>query len=233
MAVLALLLTATLVGIEPPAEEAAPPTVRERRASDPEQRWRIAGGWMAIAPVGVGIPGQGDANRVHRQAVSAGYRWGVSAGATFQPGRRLWLNLAGNFEQSVWIFRNLDGYELCFAGDCYGWTERGLGHLMRIGPDVRVGVATRWLLAWARAGGHVGVSVIRLDCDESTQDHCDRREIDVGPGAGAGLGLAVRITPRSAMGIEGGLQYTWLESRDDPFSVVKVWDVGMIATLRF
>mgnify|MGYP000536316361 CR=1 FL=1 len=54
-----------------------------------------------------------------------------------------------------------------------------------------------------------------------------------GRGPSAGLGLAVRITPRSAMGIEGGIQHTWLEARDDPFSVVRVWDVGLIATLRF
>ncbi|NVB36590.1 hypothetical protein G6O69_02015 [Pseudenhygromyxa sp. WMMC2535] len=204
---------------------------RGREAGDED--WRIRGGWLSIAPIGFALPSPGGDVATLRQAVAGGYRWGFSAGFSLEPRPHLLVNVTGNFDQTIWVFRNFAGYELCFAGDCYGWTERGLGQLMRLGASLRLGYVDRHLLAWAQLGAHVGVSRIHLDCDHSREAHCDRRETDVGPGVSGGLGIAARLTPRFALGLEGGVDHSWLDRRDDPFAAARCLSLAMIAALRF
>ena len=196
----------------------------------------IAGGWLAIAPLGAAFPSPGGSDIAqHRRAVRSGFRWGFSAGASFEPIPGLFINVAGGFDQTLWIFRNVepDGYQLCFHGDCYGWDERGVGHLMRVGPELRIGWTGRRVLAWALLGGHLGISRIRLDCNNSDEDHCDRAETDLGPGIGGGLGLAIRPTSRVAIGLEGSVDHSWLDRREDPFVAVRTIDLALIVALRF
>jgi len=197
----------------------------------------IAGGWLQITPLGFGIPGPGAGSDIAQlqRAVRSGFRWGFGLGLSFEPVRHLFINAAASFNQTIWMFRNVerDGYELCFRGDCYGWDERGVGHFMRIGADLRIGWTSRWLLAWALVAPQLGVSRIRLDCNNSVEAHCDRAETDVGPGIGGGLGVAVRPTSRLAVGIESSIDHAWVDSRDDPFTAVRSFSAALILVLRF
>ena len=195
----------------------------------------VKGGWISINPLGVGVPGPGDGPdlRVLNQAIVAGYRWGFSAGLSFEPLDHLMVSAAVAVDQTVWIFDDADDYELCFRGDCHGWTERGLGHFTRFGADLRVGFSNRWLLAWVLGSVHIGLSRIRLECDNSVQDHCGKGETDLGPGIGGGAGLAYRVTPYFALGLETSIDHSWLETFNDPFRSVRTWDLAMIAIVRF
>lgn len=202
----------------------------------PEGERSIAGGWLQLAPIGFAIPspGAGDVERLHR-AVRFGFRWGFSAGASFEPVRHLFINASAGFDQTLWIFRNVEreGYQLCFAGDCYGWDERGVGQLMRIGPELRLGWTSERVVAWALLTGQLGISRVRLDCNNSVEDHCDRTETDLGPGIGGGLGAAIRVTPRAAFGLEGSVDHVWLDPRDDPFRAVRTVELAVIVALTF
>ena len=205
-------------------------------SSADEQQRSIAGGWLQLAPLGFAIPSPGgaDVERIHR-AVRAGFRWGFSAGASFEPVPHLFIGASAGFDQTLWIFRNVerDGYELCFRGDCYGWDERGVGQLIRVGPELRIGWANHRVIAWAMFAGQLGISRIRLDCNNSVEEHCDRAETDLGPGIGGGLGLAIRATSRAAFGLEGGVDHTWLDRRNDPFRAVRMIELALIVALRF
>lgn len=191
---------------------------------------------MHLAPLGVAVPSPGgsDIERI-RRAVRAGFRWGFAAGVSFEPVSHLFVNASVGFAQTLWHFRNADsaGYELCFRGECYGWDERGVGQLMRLGPELRLGWTSHRVLAWAMLAGQLGISRIRLDCNNSVEPHCDRVETDLGPGICGGLGLAIRATPRAAFGLEGSVEHTWLEPRDDPFRAVRTIDLSLIIALRF
>jgi hypothetical protein len=89
------------------------------------------------------------------------------------------------------------------------------------------------VLAWALVAAQLGISRIRLDCNNSTEPHCDRAETDLGPGIGGGLGVAIRVTPRAALGLEGSVDHTWLDRSDDPFRAVRTLDLALILALRF
>jgi hypothetical protein len=202
----------------------------------PDEERSIAGAWVQLAPLGFALPSPGgsDVERL-RRAVRSGFRWGFSAGVSFEPARHLFISASAGFDQTLWIFRNVerDGYELCFRGDCYGWDERGVGHLMRVGPELRLGWTSRRVLAWAMLAGQLGISRIRLDCNNSVEPHCDRVETDLGPGIGGGLGLAIRATSRAAFGLEGSVDHTWLDPRDDPFRAVRTIELALIVALQF
>jgi hypothetical protein len=225
--VLAALLGSLL--LSEPVPEPAAGAVRERES--------IAGGWVQLAPLGFALPGPGATSDIDRlrRAVRSGFRWGFAAGGSFEPVPHLLIGVAASFDQTLWIFRNFerDGYELCFAGDCYGWDERGVGHLMRVGPELRLGYARRRWLAWALVGGHLGISRVRLDCNNSVERHCDRSATDIGPGLGGGLGLGVRPTSRVMFGLESSINHSWLDRRDDPFRAARTWDLALIIVFRF
>lgn len=195
----------------------------------------IAGGWVSLSPGGVAIPGPGATPdlRVFDRAVVAGYRWGIGAGLAFEPVEHLLVAASGSFQQSLWVFDNQGGYELCFRGGCYGWNERGFAHLIRLGAELRLGWTSRYLLAWSLLGAHVGLSRVRLDCENSVEVQCDLSETDLGPGLRGGLGLALRPTPSFAIGLESSIDHTWLGERDDPFRAVRTWDLSLIAIVRF
>jgi hypothetical protein len=195
----------------------------------------IAGGWVTISPAGVAIPGPGSTKdiRVFDRAVAAGYRWGIGVGLAFEPIPHLLVAASGNVTQSLWMFDNGHAYELCFRGDCYGSTERGVGHLIRFGAELRLGWASRYVLAWSLFGAHVGLSHIRLDCENTLQDHCDRSELDVGLGLRGGLGFALRPSPSFAIGLESSIDHARPDRRDDPFRAVRTWDLALIAIVRF
>lgn len=205
-------------------------------AAEPSKRDEsIAGGWLSLSPGGVAIPGPGATLdlRVFNRAVVAGYRWGFTAGLAFEPVEHLFVAAGASFHQTLWVFDNHRGYELCFRGDCYGWTERGFGHLIRLGAELRLGWTSRYLLAWSLLGAQVGLSRVRLDCDNSVEVHCDLGETDLGPGLRGGLGFAVRPTPSVAIGLESNIDHSWLDRRDDPFTAVRTWDLALIAIVRF
>jgi hypothetical protein len=195
----------------------------------------IAGGWLTLSPGGFAIPGPGATPdlRVFDRAVVAGYRWGFGLGLAFEPVEHLLIAASGSLQQSLWAFDNHRGYELCFRGGCYGDTERGLGQLIRLGAELRLGWTSRHLLAWSLLGAQVGLSRVRLDCDNSTEAHCDLSETDLGPGLRGGLGLALRPTPSFAIGLESSIDHTWFGRRDDPFRAVQTWDLALIAIVRF
>jgi hypothetical protein len=203
--------------------------------SKPPPRHSVAGGWLTLSPVGVAVPGPAITHdlRVFDRAVVAGYRWGVGLGLAFEPIDHLLVAAGGSFQQSLWMFDNHHDYELCFRGDCYGSTERGLGHLIQLGADLRLGWTSRYVLAWSLLGAQVGLARVRLDCDNSMQEHCDLGETDLGPGLRGGLGLALRPTPSLALGLESSIDHTWLDRRDDPFSAVRTWNLALIAIVRF
>lgn len=203
-------------------------------ASAPAEGHSIAGGYVQLAPGGVAVPisGGSDVERV-RGAVHAGYRWGFSLGASFEPVPQLFISASAGFDQTLWIFRNIGSYELCFRGDCYGFDERAVGQLIRVGPELRLGWTNQRVIAWAMFTGQLGISRIRLDCNNSVEAHCGHAETDLGPGIGGGLGLAIRVTPRAAFGLEGSVEHTWLDRRDDPFRAVRTVDLSLIVALRF
>ncbi|MFO7565359.1 MAG: hypothetical protein R6X02_22140 [Enhygromyxa sp.] len=205
-------------------------------APAPEKQPSIAGGWLQLTPAALAIPSPGgsDLARLHR-AVRWGYRWGFAAGVSFEPVPRLFINVAAGFDQTVWVFRNVEprGYLLCFGGDCYGWDERGLGHVIRIGPKLRLGWTSDRVVVWAMGTVELGISRLRLDCNNSVEAHCDRTETDLGPGVGGGLGFAIRATPHVAVGLEGSVDHVWLEPRDDPFRAVRTIDLALILALTF
>ena len=219
-------LISTLLFAPPAPREAS--TVQQDRAS-------LAGGWLLVSPLGGSLPGPGSGpdTALHHRFVAGGYRWGFSAGAVFEPREHLMIGLAGALDHAIWIFDERAGDELCFHGDCYGWTERGLGHLLRLGPELREGYGERRWMIWALAGAHVGLSQIRLDCDNSLDEHCDRRSTDLGPGVGGGVGVALRPRPRFAVGLESGIDHTWLERRDDPFRAIRTWDLALFLAVKF
>lgn len=195
----------------------------------------IAGGWLTISPGGLALPGPGSTSdvRAFNRAVVAGYRWGIGAGLAFEPVTHLLVAAGGSFHQSVWIFDNRRGYELCFRGGCYGWTERGLGHLMRFAAELRLGYTSRRVLAWGLFAAQIGLSRVRLECENSVEEHCDLGETDLGPGLRGGLGVAVRPNPRFAIGLESGIDHTRVDRRDDPFEAARTWDLALIAIVRF
>lgn len=195
----------------------------------------IAGGWVSLSPGSVAIPGPGATQdvRVFDRAVVAGYRWGIGAGLAFEPIDHLLVAASGSFAQSLWVFDNHDGYELCFRGGCYGWTERGFGHLIRLGAELRLGWTSRYVLAWSLVGAHVGLARVRLDCENSVEPHCELAETDLGPGLRGGVGLALRPSSSFAIGLESSIDHTWLGRRDDPFSAMRTWDLALIAIMRF
>lgn len=199
---------------------------------EPERR---SFGWLSIAPVGAAVPGpiKTPDNATFDRAVVAGYRWGFSVGVGFEPREHLLVVAASGVEQALWVFDNIDSYELCFRGDCYGWNERGFGALIRVGADLRLGWIGPRFMAWALLGAHLGISSMRLDCDNSVQDQCTRRELDLGPGFGGGIGLAYRPVDRFALGLESSLDHTRLDRRDDPFAVARTWDLAAIAVISF
>jgi hypothetical protein len=203
--------------------------------SKPEPRHAIAGGWVSLSPGGLAVPGPGATSdlRVFNRAVVAGYRWGIGLGLAFEPVEHLLVAAGGSVHQSLWVFDNEHGYELCFRGDCYGWTERGLGHLIQLGAEFRLGWTSRYALAWSLLGVQVGLGRVRLDCDNSVQAHCDLGATDLGPGLRGGIGLAVRPTSHFAIGLEGSIDHTWLDRRDDPFSAVRTLNLALIAIVRF
>ena len=195
----------------------------------------IAGGWVTISPGGLAIPGPGSTSdiRVFDAAVVGGYRWGLGAGLAFEPVPHLLVAATGSLHQSIWIFDNQNSYELCFRGDCYGKTERGVGHLLRLGADLRLGWTSRRVLAWGLFGAHVGLARIRLDCENNFEPHCDLGETDLGPGVRGGLGFALRASPNFALGIESSIEHTWIDRREDPFEAVRSLDLALIAIVRF
>lgn len=218
-----------LLASAPPPEPAPEPAPKPALDS-------IAGGWLSVEPLGVALPSPGASDIAqYRRAVRSGFRWGFAAGASFEPVPQLFISVAGSFDQSIWIFRNVEpeGYSVCFRGDCYGWDERGVGHLMRIGPQLRLGWTRGRVIAWARLAGHLGISRIRLDCNNSVEDHCDRAETDLGPGIGGGLGLAIRASSRVAIGLESGVDHSWVDGRDDPFRAIRTIDLALIVVLSF
>ncbi len=204
--------------------------------SEPEPRSSsIAGGWVTISPAGFAIPGPGSTRdtRVFDRAVLAGYRWGIGAGLAFEPVPHLLVAAGASFHQSLWMFDNHRGYELCFRGGCYGNTERGLGFLLRFAAELRLGWTSRWVLAWGMFGAQLGLSRIRLDCENTLEDHCDLRETDLGPGLRGGLGFALRPTSKFALGLESSIDHTRVDRRDDPFMALRTWDLALIAIVRF
>lgn len=205
----------------------APPAAEQRS---------VAGGWLQLAPLGAALPSPGGSDVARfRRAVRSGFRWGFSAGASFEPVPHLFIGASAGFDQTLWIFRNVErgGYELCFRGDCYGWDERVVGQLIRVGPELRIGWANHRVIAWALVAGQLGISRVRLDCNNSVEDHCDRTETDLGPSVGGGLGFAIRATSRAAFGLEGSVDHAWVDRRDDPFRAVRAIDLAMIVVLRF
>lgn len=214
----------------------APPAEPDNSDHPDHADHSVAGGTLQISPLGVGVPGPGasDDLRVFDRAVRAGYRWGFSLGVAFEPVEHLLISGSAGFNQTIWVFDNdAPGYELCFANDCYASSARGLGHLIRVGPELRVGWTSRWWMAWALAGAHVGLSRVRLSCDNSFEAHCDRGETDVGGGLGGGLGLAIRPLPRFAVGLESGIVHTWLDRRDDPFAAARTWELALVLIVGF
>jgi hypothetical protein len=193
-------------------------------------------GWLQLAPIGFGAPGPGLTQDLQAfdRAVVLSYRWGLSVGLAFEPVEHLLLGAAAGLDQSIWIFDNDDrSYELCFRGDCYGWNERGFGHLVRLGAELRVGWTSRWVMAWALFAAHVDLARMRLDCDNSVERHCSRSETDLGPGLGAGLGVALRPIPSFAVGLESSIDHGWIDRREDPFRAARTWDLSLVAIVRF
>jgi hypothetical protein len=203
--------------------------------SKPAPRGSISGGWLSLSPAGLAIPGPGATPdlRVFDRAVVAGYRWGFGLGLAFEPVEHLLVAASGSFSQSLWMFDNERGYELCFRGDCYGANERAIGHLIRLGAELRLGWTSRYVLAWGLFGAHVGLARVRLDCENNLEPHCDRAETDLGPGLRGGVGFALRPTSSFAIGLESGIDHIWLDRRDDPFSAVRSLDLSLLAIVRF
>ncbi|KIG17144.1 hypothetical protein DB30_03741 [Enhygromyxa salina] len=218
-----------------PPDEAELPEPADPSAQPEQPDPSVAGGVLQISPLGVAVPGVGATNdlRALNRAVQAGYRWGFSVGVALEPVNHLLVSVSAGFNQTIWVFDNDVDYQLCFANDCFGTTERGLGNLIRVGPELRVGWTSRWWMAWALLGAHVGVSRVRLSCDNSVEVHCDRNETDVGAGLGGGLGLAIRPLPRFAIGLESAIVHTWLDRRDDPFEAARAWELGFVAVIGF
>ncbi|PRQ08552.1 hypothetical protein [Enhygromyxa salina] len=215
----------------------APPDAPDRSNQLEQPDHSIAGGTLQVSPLGVAVPGFGasDDSRVFNRAVTAGYRWGFSVGIALEPVEHLLISVNAGLSQSIWIFDNdAPEFELCFANDCYATSERGLGQLLRIGPELRVGWTSRWWMAWALGGAHVGLSRVRFYCDTSLQARCDDpRQTDVGAGLSGGLGLAIRPLPRFAIGLESAVVHTWLDRRDDPFQAARAWELGLITVIGF
>jgi len=223
-----LLILASLLALAPPAEPI-----------------ELRPGFIALAPVGVALPqlGRSPDTRVARTTLLPSYTWGFVAGVHFQPRPRLLLGLGGSFDQVIWSFRDYRrGDELgsamteepiCFAGDCYGWNERVVGTLLRLGADLRIGaLGPRWMV-WARVTPHVAISRLRLDCNDARDPGCERKHTDVGPGLGAGIGAALRVVGHVALGIEANLDHEWLDQRDDPFEALRTWQLGLLAMFSF
>jgi hypothetical protein len=202
-------------------------------------------GFVMLSPVGVAVPRLGSTadTRIARQALGPSYGWGFAAGINLQPVPGLLLGFAGSFDQVIWSVRDYrPGDELgagereqvlCFAGDCYGWNERVVGSLLRLGLDLRIGWVGRRVLVWALVSPHVGVSRLRLECNDARDLHCDRKHTDVGPGLGGGLGSAFRFVDYFALGIEANIDHEWLDDFDDPFEAVRTWQVGLVALFSF
>jgi hypothetical protein len=232
-----LLVLACVLAAGPPALAGGADPEQDSDAATPS----IAGGWLAVTPLSFAWPSAGVDVEALRRAVRFGYRWGFDAGVSWVPRTRrgdLWLSVSAGFEQTLWITRNAssgaaEDYTVCFRGDCYGWDERAVVQLLRVGPVLRIGWLNRWALVWARASVQLGVGRVRLDCNNSFEAHCNQTETDLGPGLGGGLGAAWRITPVVAVGLEAKLDHVWLDRRDDPFRAARTLDLGLMVALRF
>ena len=231
---LAAWLFAAPPGPEPGAEPAAStPSATDESRPASRAFAPLRGGWLSLQPAGRAVPGPRPRDLAALRTVTkAGYRWGVSAGISFAPRDHLFISAAASLAQTLWMARNIDGYELCFRGDCYGYTERGIVQLLQLGAQLRIGYAGRWLMAWGLLGVHLGVSRVRLDCDHG-RESCGRSETDVGPMLGGGVGAAVRVTSRFAIGLESGIDHAWVDGRDDPFARVRTINVSLVTVLRF
>ncbi len=222
----------------------APPTPEEGRATRAELR----PGFVVLSPVGLAVPrlGRTPDTRVARESLLPSYQWGFAMGVHLRvPVPKLLLGLSASFDQVVWSVRDYrpgdelgsaweaDSEPICFAGDCYGWNERVVGSLLRVGVDLRIGWVDRRWLVWARASPHIGISRLRLDCDDARADACDRRHMDVGPGLGGGLGVAYRVVEAVALGVEADVDHEWLARFDDPFEAVRTWEIGLVALFSF
>lgn len=204
-------------------------------------------GFILLSPLALAVPSVGPTadTRVARRTLLPSYRWGVAAGIHFSPraAPHLLMGVGASFDQVVWSIRDYrSGDELgsgdhdealCFAGDCYGWNERVVGSLLRLGADLRIGwIDRRWMI-WALVSPHVAISRLRLDCNDAREDHCDRKHTDVGPGLGGGLGAAFRVIDYLAIGLEAGIDHEWIDDSDDPFEAVRTWDLGLVALFSF
>ncbi|HLT37225.1 MAG TPA: hypothetical protein VK034_13115, partial [Enhygromyxa sp.] len=98
---------------------------------------------------------------------------------------------------------------------------------------LRIGWIVDRVVIWALWAGQLGISRIRLDCNNSVEDHCDRSETDLGIGIGGGLGLAIRATSRVAIGLESSVDHSWLDRRDDPFRAARTLDLALIVAITF
>ena len=223
------------------AGERSPPPVAETLVGDSDDSSDSGAGegsrgWIQLAPAGVSVPGPRITPdlRVFDEAVRIGYRWGLAAGMVFEPIEGLLVGATASLDHHIWLFEtNAGSYELCFDDGCYGWRERGVGSLLRFGGDLRVGWTRRWFMVWGLMSLQINTAHMRLDCDNSVEDHCDRGETDVGPGLGGGMGAAVRVTRSLAIGVEGSIDHAWLDTRDDPFRAARTWDLALVGVVRF
>lgn len=225
---MAIAILAGLLGLAPPTSPA-----------------ELEPGFVMLSPLGIAVPRLGSTadTRVARQALLPSYGWGFAAGINLQPVPNVLLGFAGSFDQVIWSVRDYEPGDafgsgeleqvVCFAGDCYGWNERVVGSLLRLGLDLRIGgVGRRWL-AWALVSPHVAVSRLRLECNNAREAHCDRKHTDVGPGLGGGLGAAFRFVDSFALGIEAKVDHEWLDDFDDPFEAVRTGELGLVALFSF
>ncbi|NJK33400.1 MAG: hypothetical protein HC927_13915, partial [Deltaproteobacteria bacterium] len=140
------------------ASAASEPNPELVAAEQHEDERRIRGGWLALRPATFVVPfGRGSATQRFRAAVGPSYRWGFSAGASFEPRPGLLLGIAAGFDHTLWSFRSPavpegsdePDYAVCFRGGCYGWTERVVGSMVRVGLELRIGHVGRHHLVWA------------------------------------------------------------------------------------
>lgn len=235
-------LVAAAIVLTPPVGGAEPSTPANTPAKTPAT---VRHGYLMISPAGLAVArlGQTRDTKVARATLLPSYRWAFAAGANFEPVPGLLLGAAASFEQVVWAVRDYRrGDELgssaieeplCFAGECYGWDERVLGTLLRLGLGLRIGWVHRRVFAWALVEPHLAIVRLRIDCNDARAPHCDRRHTDLGPALGGGLGIAYRFVDRVALGLEGRVDHAWLDRFDDPFEAIRTWELGATVIFSF